>query len=407
MYKCSSLYLIGAIGIFPLSMMAMESQQAINQSTLYPPNHDQYIVVLKSDTQPMLVTLKDKRNYVNQQSEILKQALNIDVIEQYSSSISALLVQADDAQLALLKKNPIVDYVERNLEVSVGPVIDNLDLDEGSTQTDVDWGLDRIDQRDLPLDNQYDYQYDGTGVTAYIIDSGLTVNHEEFGGRASGYNEMSEADCKGHGTHVAGIIGSKTYGVAKNVKLVGLKVLNCAGKGRISEIIHAIDWVAGHGVRPSVVNLSLGSSPSRAEDAAIKALVHAGIQAIVAAGNDNKNACQYSPGREVHAFTVGATTYKDNRASFSNYGECVNIFAPGYKITSTYKGESNTATAIMNGTSMASPFVTGVAVLYLQEDPQLTPKELRETLLNRASVNKIGYLPRNTPNKLVYSLPSE
>lgn len=238
------------------------------------------------------------------------------------------------------------------------------------------WGLDRIDQRDLPLNSNYHYDYDGSGVTAFVIDTGVRNTHNEFGGRASsGYdfidNDNDSSDCNGHGTHVAGTIGGSTYGVAKNVNIVGVRVLNCSGSGTNSGVISGINWVKNNAQGPSVANMSLGGGASQALDDAVNAAVAAGISFVVAAGNDNSNACNYSPARAANAVTVGSTTSTDSRSSFSNYGTCLDIYAPGSSITSAWYN-SNSATNTISGTSMASPHVAGVAALYLAENPALS-----------------------------------
>jgi subtilisin family serine protease len=246
------------------------------------------------------------------------------------------------------------------------------------TQTNATWGLDRIDQRSRPLSGTYTYTNTGSGVNAYIIDTGILLSHQDFGGRAvAGYTSINDGngtnDCNGHGTHVAGTVGGTTWGVAKAVKLVAVRVLDCGGSGSWSGVIAGMDWVTANHVKPAVANMSLGGGASASVDDATRRMVTAGVATAVAAGNGNQggreqDACKYSPARVAEAMTVGATTSTDAKTSFSNYGSCVNLFAPGASITSAWIG-GNTATRTISGTSMASPHVAGVAALHLQSNP--------------------------------------
>jgi subtilisin family serine protease len=247
-----------------------------------------------------------------------------------------------------------------------------------ATQTNATWGIDRIDQRALPLSKTYTYTNTGSGVNAYIIDTGILLSHQDFGGRAvSGYTSISDGngtnDCNGHGTHVAGTVGGVTWGVAKAVKLVAVRVLNCSGSGTWSGVIAGMDWVTANHAKPAVANMSLGGGANSSVDDAVRRMVAAGVATAVAAGNGNQggreqDACKYSPARVAEAMTVGATTATDAKTSWSNFGNCVNLFAPGASITSAWIG-SNTATRTISGTSMASPHVAGVAALHLQSNP--------------------------------------
>ena len=279
------------------------------------------------------------------------------------------------------------------------------------------WGLDRIDDKDLPLDASYNPTFgnDGEGVTAYVIDTGILDTHVEFEGRAKQeYNSVSgdpNIDCNGHGTHVAGTIGSKNYGVANKAKLVGVKVLSCTGGGTWSGVIAGINWVKDNARnrKPATANMSIGGGKSASVNAAVKALVESGVSTVVAAGNSNRDACSYSPASELTAITVGSTTNTDARSSFSNYGSCVDIFAPGSSITAPWIG-SNTATRTISGTSMASPHVCGGAALYLGQDKNLSPDDLVQKMLDdaidgtitdvKSPTNKFLYVAANqTPTK--------
>jgi subtilisin family serine protease len=248
-----------------------------------------------------------------------------------------------------------------------------------ATQSNATWGIDRIDQRSLPLSGTYTYSNTGSGVNAYIIDTGILLSHNDFGGRAvSGYTSITDGngtnDCNGHGTHVAGTVGGTTWGVAKAVKLVAVRVLNCSGSGTWSGVIAGMDWVTAKHVKPAVANMSLGGGANSSVDDAVRRMVAAGVATAVAAGNGNQggreqDACKYSPARVAEAMTVGATTKTDSKTSWSNFGSCVNLFAPGAGITSAWIGSSSTETKTISGTSMAAPHVAGVAALHLQSNP--------------------------------------
>ncbi|MEM5731126.1 S8 family peptidase [Shewanella algae] len=367
---------------------------------------DQYIVVFNT---PAVINLNDPNGvsaYASSMGARLANEHGIEVRQNFGNSLNGVLVKANAAQIQSLLKDPNIKYVEQDQRVSIEPMVEAAGDQGGAT-----WGLDRIDQRDLPLNSNYHYDYDGSGVTAFIIDTGVRNTHNEFGGRASsGYdfidNDNDSSDCNGHGTHVAGTIGGSTYGVAKNVNIVGVRVLNCSGSGTNSGVISGINWVKNNAQGPSVANMSLGGGASQALDDAVNAAVAAGISFVVAAGNDNSNACNYSPARAANAVTVGSTTSTDSRSSFSNYGTCLDIYAPGSSITSAWYN-SNSATNTISGTSMASPHVAGVAALYLAENPALSPTQLTNLLVSRASSGKVGDAKTGSPNKLLYSLAGD
>lgn len=357
---------------------------------------NQYIVVFKKDT------AKSKQSF-NKLVSRMSAEHSINVIKQYKSSLNGALIIANDAQIEALRKEADIDFIEQDRRFTIEPVL--------SAQTDQPsptWGLDRVDQRNLPLNNLYQYDQDGSSVTAYVIDTGIRNSHNDFNGRASsGWdfidNDNDASDCNGHGTHVAGTIGGSAYGVAKNVNLVGVRVLNCSGSGTYSGVISGIDWVSTNASGPSVANMSLGGPSSAAVDAAVNAAVASGITFVVAAGNDNgANACTRSPAGAANALTVGSTTSTDQRSGFSNIGTCVNIFAPGSSITSTWH-TSNSASNTISGTSMASPHVAGVAALILQQSPTATPAMVLNTLTTNGTPNVIGNVGTGSPNILLYS----
>jgi subtilisin family serine protease len=313
----------------------------------------------------------------------------------YEAALDGFSASLNQGQLTALQHNGSVKYIEQDQVVEVS-----------ATQTGATWGIDRIDQRDLPLNGTYNYTPTGSGVRAYIIDTGINTGHTNFGGRASlawdGIGDGNQ-DCNGHGTHVAGTVGSSTYGVAKAVTLIGVRVFGCGSSGSNSTIIAGINWTAANAVKPAVANLSLGGPASTATDDAVNGLINAGVVAVVAAGNDGLNACSYSPARVPNAITVGSTTSTDARSSFSNYGTCVDVFAPGSSILSTWIG-STSATNTISGTSMASPHVAGVAALYLQGNTTATAATVANAIITTSTANKVTSAGTGSPNRLVYSL---
>lgn len=319
----------------------------------------------------------------------------------YTRALRGFSVVLPEAAAIALSRDPRVSYVEEDGQVSLV-----------ATQTNATWGLDRIDQRDLPLNNTYTFNFTGAGVTAYIIDTGIRATHTEFGGRVNvgaGFTSINDGngtnDCNGHGTHVAGTVGSATYGVAKGVTLVPVRVLGCGGSGTTSGVIAGIDYVTSHhqaGVR-AVANMSLGGGISSSLDTAVNNSVNDGVTYAVAAGNSNADACNFSPARAANAITVGSTTTSDARSSFSNFGTCVDIFAPGSGITSSW-GTSDTATNTISGTSMASPHVAGVAALVLEENPGASVSAVTSAIIDNATLNKVTNAGTGSPNRLLFSL---
>ncbi|UTA46867.1 S8 family peptidase [Simiduia sp. 21SJ11W-1] len=356
----------------------------------------QYIVVLKQNTlaiQSQSMAPAEVRAMVEAKVGELARAHGATASQHFSAALQGGVLRMNERAAQRLANHPQVAIVEQDQIVSID-----------ATQNNATWGLDRIDQRSSSLDTKYNYTSTGAGVRAYVIDTGVN-SHPDFGGRVqNGWdfvdNDGNSSDCQGHGTHVAGTVASSTWGVAKGATVVGVRVLGCNGSGTNSGVISGIDWVAQNHVKPAVANMSLGGGASTAVDNAVANLVNAGVVTVVAAGNDNSNACNYSPAREASAITVGSTAQGDARSYFSNYGSCVDIFAPGSSITSTSQSGGSTT---MSGTSMASPHVAGVAALYLAENPGATPAQVEAALEGAATQNAISDT-KGSPNLMLYSL---
>ena len=313
----------------------------------------------------------------------------------YQHALNGFAVEMTEAEAEALSQDFRVAYVEEDGVVTAD-----------ATQSNPPWGLDRIDQRNRPLNAIYTFNFTGAGVRAYVIDTGIRTSHTQFGGRASNVFDAfggSGADCHGHGTHVAGTIGGSTYGVAKSSMPRGVRVLDCNGSGPNSGVIAGVDWVRLNHIAPAVANMSLGGGISTALDTAVNNLHNANVTIAVAAGNSNANACNSSPARAANAITVGSTTTTDARSSFSNFGTCLDIFAPGSGILSAWF-TSNTATATLSGTSMASPHVAGAAALYKQANPSASSTTIRNALVNNATTNVISNVGTGSPNRLLYTL---
>ncbi|MFY1688993.1 S8 family peptidase [Plantactinospora sp. WMMB782] len=318
----------------------------------------------------------------------------------YSSALRGFEISASAQAARRIAADPSVAYVEQNKTYRI----------TGTQPNPPSWGLDRVDQRSLPLNSSYTYPNTASDVNAYVIDTGIRFSHNDFGGRAvTGFDAIDGGaadDCHGHGTHVAGTLGGGSYGVAKAARIHGVRVLNCAGEGTTAQVVAGMDWVTANAVRPAVANMSLGGSADSAIDTAVNNSINAGITYVVAAGNGNalgvrQNACNYSPARVSNAITVGATSSTDAAASFSNFGTCVDILAPGVSITSAWS-TSNTATNTISGTSMASPHVAGAAAMVLSANPTWSPQQVRDYLVTNSTPNAVSNVGTGTPNQLLY-----
>ena len=386
-----------AVGLMssPL-VMAGELKQANNPDRIIK---DQYIVVFKDSAiapSTLALTANNSTNAytlaVNNAVNSLSQSLNAKSTRQYSKAIKGAVFRMNAKTALKMAQNPLVDYIEPDEVVTIN-----------ATQNNPTWGLDRVDQRGGSINSQYIYDTTASNVNVYVIDTGVN-NHSDFGGRVfNGYdfvdNDSNSSDCQGHGTHVAGTVASSTYGVAKGAKVYGVRVLNCQGSGSNSGILSGMDWVAQNHTKPAVANMSLGGGFSSSLNTAANNLVSAGVVTVVAAGNDNSNACNYSPASASNVITVGSTANGDSRSSFSNYGNCIDIFAPGSDITSTSQSGGSTT---MSGTSMASPHVAGVAALYLADNPNASTSAVAQALTSNATENAISDV-QGSPNLMLYS----
>ncbi|GAA2583095.1 S8 family serine peptidase [Actinomadura fulvescens] len=380
----------GAIFLPLLTAVPAAAEGEILNAQAARPVKGSYIVTLK-DTE----TLRQEGVQREARRLTRKYAGNVGFV--YQRAVRGFQALLSEEKAERLAANPAVKSVEQDVQVTASDV----------QQNPPSWGLDRLDQKAVPLSRTYTYDTAASNVTAYIVDTGIMTSHADFGGRAkSGYDfvdkDADATDCNGHGTHVAGTVGGAAHGVAKGVKLVGVRVLSCTGSGSTAGVIAGVDWVTANAAKPAVANMSLGGGVSSTLDAAVERAVASGVTFAVAAGNDNKNACNASPARTPGALTVGATTSADARASFSNYGSCLDLFAPGAGIVSSWIG-GDSATRTASGTSMASPHVAGAAALVLAGNPGYTPAQVGSALTSAASTGTVTGPGSGSPNRLLFT----
>ncbi|MEU0667027.1 S8 family peptidase [Streptomyces lavendulocolor] len=376
---CVAMLLLLPLAATPTTALAADDDPAPLRTTAVPVP-DQYIVTLKPGTASAVR---------------ITQQLGLTPLHEYSRVLRGFTVRLTASQLATVRGLPDVAAVEQDAVVTAGPL-------RANRAPAYSWGLDRIDQPYLPLNQQFNVNSSGSGATAYVLDTGIDYAHPEFGGRARpGFDAMGDGrngqDCNGHGTHVAGTVGGANFGVARQASLVSVRVLGCDGKGSWGGMIAGMDWVAKNARQPAVLNGSLGGPRSEAVNQAATALSDSGVLPVIAAGNDSVDACNVSPASAARVLTVGATDYQDRETDFSNYGPCLDMYAPGAAIVSARLGGGSVA---LNGTSMASPHVAGVATLLKARYPAANPAQVYTWLVEQ-SVKGVLTVSKSSPNRLV------
>jgi serine protease len=386
-----------ALALLLLAAPAFAGDGTIQQALGSRPVPDQYIVVLEDDAAGTADAPARTGLTVPIVAVDMAARYGGTLLDVWDTALKGFAIRLPGPAAQRLASDPRVKWVEQDSEVWAV-----------ATQSPATWGIDRIDQRNRPLSNSYTYNTTASNVHAYIIDTGIRRTHTQFGGRVTGgvsyiNDGRGTSDCNGHGTHVAGTVGGSTYGVAKAVRLHPVRVLSCSGSGTTSGVISGVNWVANNRVLPAVANMSLGGGASSSLDTAVNGAINRSVTFAVAAGNSAANACNYSPARVAAAITVGSTTSGDARSSFSNYGSCLDVFAPGSSITSAWS-TSDTATNTISGTSMAAPHVAGVAALYLATHTSASPSTVRNAIVNASTANVLTSIGSGSPNRLLYSL---
>jgi subtilisin family serine protease/PKD repeat protein len=383
-----------ALGL--LFVACADDPSSTTQAPISSPPAAKFLKASQAIPNEYLVVLNDRAADVRRITEEHARVHGVQVGRSFQHALRGYVLRGSEAVARRVAEDPRVKYVEENGVVHAI-----------ATQTGATWGIDRLDQRALPLDQSYTYNTAGGGVNAYIIDTGIRVTHADFGGRAfPGFTAINDGqgsnDCNGHGTHVAGTVGGSTWGVAKAVTLHAVRVLDCGGSGTYEGVIAGIDWVTANAELPAVANMSLGGGVSQAVNDAVTASIGAGVVYAVAAGNETTDACTRSPASTPAALTVGSTDITDARSSFSNFGTCVDIFAPGSSITSSWN-TSDTATNTISGTSMATPHVCGGAALYLSSNPTASPAQVEAALEANATPDVVTSPGTGSPNLLLYT----
>lgn len=381
--------LVGSVLLFNGPVSSQGWKEKVRKNAKKIPNN--YVVVLDD----AVIGERGDNSIAGYMADDMARMYHGKLTHVYKHALNGFSVEMSEADAEAMSQDYRVRFVEEDGVMTAD-----------ATQTNPPWGLDRIDQRNRPLSASYTYNWTGSGVRVYVIDTGIRTTHTQFGGRASNVFDAfggNGQDCNGHGTHVSGTVGGSTYGVAKSALLRGVRVLDCNGSGSTSGVIAGVNWVTQNHINPAVANMSLGGGASSALDSAVNSLSNSGVPVAVAAGNSNADACGSSPARAANAITTGSTTTTDARSSFSNFGTCLDIFAPGSGILSAWFS-SDTATATLSGTSMASPHVAGVAALYKQANPSASATTVRNAIVNNATTNVITNAGTGSPNRLLYSL---